>query len=76
MRGCAGDFPALLCYVVHSALGCCVAVGCHESGVGEHPDCHEDGADDEHGAATPAIHVNESGDGHDNVDDVLDGGGD
>ena len=76
MGRCARDFPALLGYVVYSAFGRCVAVCCHEPGVGEHPDCHEDGADDEHGAPAPAVHVDESGDGHDDVDDVLDGGGD
>jgi hypothetical protein len=53
-----------------------VTVAAKQAGVGEEPDSHEGSADEEGGAAAPAIDVEERWDGHDNVDDILDGGGD
>jgi hypothetical protein len=49
---------------------------CHEAGVGEHPGCHENGTDDEHGTTTPAVHVDESRNCHEDVDNILNGGSD
>lgn len=51
-----------------------MTVRSHQTGVGKHPDGHEKRAVDEHGAPTPAIHVDERRDGHADVDDVLDAG--
>lgn len=52
-----------------------MAVGGHETGVGEHPGGHEGGTDQERPTATPAVNEDERKDGHDDVDDILDGGG-
>ena len=51
-----------------------VAVGDEDAAVGEEPGHHEGGADEEGGTTAPAVDVEEGGDGHDDVDDVLDGG--
>ena len=53
-----------------------VAVGFEETGICEHPGHHSDGAEEKGGAATPAVDVEEGRDGHNDVDYVLDGGGD
>ena len=51
------------------------AVGFEEAGVREHPGHHADGAEEESWAAAPAVDVEEGGNGHDDVDYVLDRGG-
>jgi hypothetical protein len=53
-----------------------MAIASHETSICEHPDRHKDGAKDKHWATAPAIHVDEGGNGHEDVDDILDGGGD
>jgi hypothetical protein len=52
-----------------------VAVASHETSIREHPDGHKDGAEDKHRATAPAIHIDECGNGHQDVDDILNGGG-
>ncbi len=66
----------MLSNVTETTWGRGLAVGGHEAGVGKHPRHHENGANDEHGSASPAVHEEQSGDGHENVDDVLDRAGD
>lgn len=50
-----------------------MAVNGHQSSVGVHPGCHEEGTGDEGNAASPAIDEDEGENGHEYVDDVLDG---
>lgn len=47
----------------------------HETTDEEEPKSHEDGADQEDGATTPTIDEENGRDGHEDVEDVLDGGG-
>jgi len=76
LGGGAGDGPRCFGGFAADAAGAgVVAVGFEDAGVGEEPGHHEGGADEEGGAAAPAVDVEEGGDGHDDVDDVLDGGG-
>lgn len=72
--GRAADFPRFFGDVVDATGRGGMAVAGHQAGVGKHPDGHEDGAKDEHGAAAPAVHEDEGGDRHDDVDHVLDTG--
>lgn len=53
-----------------------MAVGFQESAVGEHPCHHAQGAEEEGGAAAPAVDEDEGRDGEDDVDYVLDARGD
>lgn len=53
-----------------------MAVAAKQAGIGEEPDSHEGSADEEGGAAAPAIDVEERWDSHDDIDNILDGGGD
>ena len=41
----------------------------------EHPGHHAEGAGEKRGATAELVDVDDGGDGHDDVDDVLDGGG-
>lgn len=41
----------------------------------EHPESHEHGSDEQSRAATPLVHPDKSRNGHEDVDDVGDGGG-
>ena len=50
------------------------AVNGEYAGIGEHPDCHEDSADQQSGTTSPTIDVEKGRNGHDHVDDVLNGG--
>lgn len=75
-RRCAANLPRLLGNVTETTRRSGLTVGSHKTSVGEHPGHHEDGTDDEHRAATPTVHEEESGNGHQDVDDVLDGTGD
>ena len=52
-----------------------MTVAAKQAGVGEEPDSHESGADEEGGAAAPAVDVEECWNSHDDVDNILDGGG-
>ena len=52
-----------------------MAVRFEETGICEHPGHHTNGAEEKGGAAAPAVDVEEGRDGHNNVDYVLDGGG-
>ena len=52
------------------------AVAGHEACISVHPDGHEGGADEERPAATPSVDEDEGENGHEDVDDVLDRGGD
>lgn len=76
LAGGATNDPRLGFDAFETARGSGVTVRGHETGVDVHPDHHEDGADHKGVAATPAVTPDEGGDGHDNVDDVLDTGGD
>ncbi len=76
LGGGAGDGPRCFGGFAADAAGTgVVPVGFENAGVGEEPGHHEGGADEEGGATAPAVDVEEGGDGHDDVDDVLDGGG-
>lgn len=70
------NFPGLLGNIVETARWSLVAIGCHQTGVGKHPSGHEKGAYDERNAAAPAIDEDESKDGHEDVDDILNRRGD
>ena len=52
-----------------------MAVGFEETGICEHPGHHTEGPKEKGGAAAPAVDVEEGRDGHNDVDYVLDGGG-
>lgn len=73
---CTSDLPRLFGDATETAFRSWVAVSCHEPGVGEHPGHHKDGANNKHRAATPTVHEEKSRNGHQDVDDVLNGTGD
>ena len=50
----------------HTVVGQDTGIGVHESG-------HQSGADEQCGTATPTVNIEQSGDSHEDVDDVLDG---
>ena len=50
------------------------SIATHQTTNEEEPKSHEDGSNQENRAATPTIDEQDSRDGHDNVEDVLDGG--
>jgi len=52
-----------------------MAVCRHDARIGVHPRSHEQGAGDEWAPSSPAVDVDERKDGHEDVDDVLYGGG-
>ena len=60
----------LLRHVVN-ATGNDFSSAAHHACVCEHERHHQESADDEWPAAAPAVHPDQSRDGHDNVDDVL-----
>ena len=72
----ARDGPGGLGRVVDALGAGVVAVGFQEPAVCEHPGHHAEGAEEEGRAAAPAVDEEEGGDGEDDVDDVLDAGGD
>lgn len=74
--GGAGDLGGGFRDVVDAVGAGIGAVGGEDAGVGEEPGCHQSGADEEGWTTAPAVHEEEGGDGHQYVDDVLDGGGD
>lgn len=57
---------------VVDAAGDDFTVGGEDTGVGVHPESHEDGADEQRGTATPSVDPEQRRDGHEHVDDVLD----
>ena len=67
----AGNLLALLGHAAGRGFG---AVACHQARVGVHPGGHQQSADDEWTAPSPAIDENEREDGREDVDDVLDQG--
>ena len=60
-----GDVP-----VVEIRVG--IAVGSLEGASGEEPCCHEEATNQESGAATELVEIENGGQCHDHVDDVLD----
>jgi hypothetical protein len=74
--GGAADLPGFFRDATNATGWGCLAVAGHEACVGVHPDGHEGGADEERPASTPSVDEDEGKDGHEDVDDVLDGGGD
>lgn len=46
-----------------------------KTGSSEHPQCHEHGSNEKSRAATPLVHPDKSRNGHEDVDDVGNGGG-
>lgn len=80
--GAGDDSVGSRVVVLDGPGGGCVAlgleggsVGAHETTDEEEPESHEDGAEEENGTTTPAIDEEDGGDGHEDVEDVLDGGG-
>lgn len=49
------------------------SVGGEDTSVGEHPEGHEDGTDEQRRTATPFVDPEQSWHGHEDVDDVLNG---
>lgn len=43
------------------------------TGVGEHPEGHEDGTDEQRRTTTPSVDPEQSRNGHEDIDNVLDG---
>ena len=70
------DLDTGLFNAVHTAWAGIGAVSGQNAGVGEKPDGHEGRTGEESGAATDAVDPDQSRDGHDHVDDVLNGRGD
>ena len=54
-------------------LVCPVAETCLDAADEEHPEAHEKRTDEEHGKTAPLVDVDDGGDGHDHVKDILDG---
>lgn len=52
-----------------------LTIGGENTGVGVHPEGHEDGTNKERRTATPSVDPEQGRDGHEDVDDVLDGRG-
>lgn len=51
-----------------------MTIGSEETTVCKQPGHHQRRADEENRATTEAVHPNQGGNSHDDVDDVLDGG--
>ena len=54
-----------------ACLVCPVAETCLDAADEEHPEAHEKRADEEHGTTAPLVDVDDGGDGHDHVKDIL-----
>lgn len=72
LGGRARDLPGLGLDTVDAA-GDVVAVGSEDTGVGEEPGHHKSAANEEGRTAAPAIDPDQSGNGHGDVDNVLNG---
>ena len=68
------DGPRCFGGVVHALRSGVVAVGFEEPGVGKHEGHHTEGTEEESGSTAPAVHVEQSGYSHDDVDNVLNRG--
>lgn len=51
-----------------------LSISCQETSIGKHPNHHEQGTDKHSWATTPAVNPDQSRDGHDDIDDELNGG--
>lgn len=49
------------------------SMACHDAGIGVHEDHHEEETDQERGSTAIPVDEQQGGDGHDDVDDILDG---
>ena len=74
--GPTADLPGLLGDAADAAGRRGLAVGGQQTGVGEHPGHHEGCSDKKGHSAAPAVDIDESENGHEDVDDVLDARGD
>ena len=69
--GLAGNAETLSRVVELSGTRC-AGVGRNETGVGEHPGCHQSGTNKQCWAAAPSVNPDQGRDGHDDVDNILD----
>ena len=72
----AADLPGFFWDAAHATGWGGFTVAGHETCVGVHLDGHEGGADEKRPAATPSVNEDEGEYGHEDIDDVLGGGGD
>lgn len=70
----AGDFPGLCGCSIETAWGSGMTVCGHQTSIGVQPGRHEGGTNKESGTATPAIQPQDSRDGHEHIDHILDTG--
>ena len=74
LGGRAGDTHGLSGHSLDTARHDLTMNG-ENTSVGEHPGAHEDGTHQKSWSTTPAVHPDQGGDGGEDVDDVVDGGG-
>lgn len=66
------DFPAGCLNATDTTRWCRVAIGSEKTSIGEQPGHHQCRTNEENWTTTEAVHPDQGGDSHNNVDDVLD----